>query len=146
MIALWAAVAHAGAVTVGLPVEYDVVGHNYGIRPEVVWTPGDRAIHGLRGAIGVLPSRESWFFPVSVGWRARTGPEKPVHLLFGAGIEAQTFVFGDAPPEARPSLYLEVGGTRSLGDQVDVGLMVVPELAPIGVPGIGLGLRAGIWL
>ncbi|MEQ1506580.1 MAG: hypothetical protein ABMB14_30405 [Myxococcota bacterium] len=134
------------SVAVGLPVEYDVVGHNYGIRPELVWAPGGRPIHGLRVAFGVLPSQENLFLPGSVGWRARTGPEVRGHLLAGAGAEVQTFVFTDRAPDARPSLYLELGGGWSASDRVDLGALVVPELAPFGVPGIGLGLRLAAWV
>jgi hypothetical protein len=135
--------ALAAPATVGIAAEYDVVGHNYGVRGEVVLGGG---VHGLRLALGVLPSRENLFLPVSAGWRARTGPDATVHARFGAGLEAQTFLFSDRPPRLRSSFYGELGAAWSVSDGVDVGALVVPELAPFGIPGFGLGLRAGAWL
>jgi hypothetical protein len=131
------------ALWFGLPLEYDVIGDNYGVRPEVV---AGGPVHGLRAAIGALPSRENLFVPVSVGWRARTGPDARGHALFGAGGDVQSFWFSDAPPHARFAYHGELGGSWSASDRVDLGALLVPELAIYGVPGIGLGVRVAAWL
>lgn len=130
----------------GAAAEYDIVGQNVGVRLDGLWLPGTRRVNGARVGLGILPGPEYFYLPVSLGWRARTGPNAPhLHALFGAGAQAELFFITDHPMVARQTFYGELGGAWSVKDHVDVGLMVVPELTVFGVPGIGLGVRLGVW-
>ncbi len=130
----------------GAALEYDLVGQNAGVRLDGLWHPGDKAVHAARIGVGVLPGPEYFFLPLSAGWRVRSGGgDAHLHGLFGLGAEAQLFFISDAPPVARPMFYGEIGAAWALTDHFDVGVLVVPELTLINVPGIGLGFRAGVW-
>lgn len=133
----------AEGLTLGVPVEYDVLGQNIGVRPEILWRPQDpEGALNLRAAVGLLPGPEYLYLPVSGGARWDIGRAKdwPVRPLVGLGAEAQTFVISDHAPVFRVGFYLEAGAAWVMGDNA-FGLAVAPDLSLFNRPGAGVSAR-----
>lgn len=133
----------APSLTVGAPVEYDLIGSNLGLRPELLWRPiaEDSALN-LRAAVGLLPGPEYLYLPASLGVRGEWGRRADwrVRPSAGLGVEAQNFVVTDHSPISRVGFYAELGAVWVIGQSV-VGLQVAPELSLFNRPGGGMSLR-----
>lgn len=133
----------AEGLTLGLPLEYDVLGKNVGVRPEILWRPldPDGALN-LRAAVGLLPGPEYLYLPISGGARWEFGRPQDWRLrpALGLGAEAQTFVISDHAPVFRVGFYVEAGASWVVGDNA-FGLAVAPDLSIFNRPGAGLSTR-----
>ncbi len=146
MILLLASIALAApaGLSVGIPLEVDLVGRAWGVRPDLSYALNDRQTQHLRVALGLLPGRQYFFVPLSVGWRWTGRPERDWHPIGGAGVEAQSFWIHDGAPTVRSAFYADLGVARTVSTSLDVAVTTSPELTVFGVPGIGLSLRAGL--
>ncbi len=129
--------------TLALPLEAHAVGWAVGYHPELMWRPfaPDGVTHVVVGA-GLQPGHEYLFVPIDVGVRWRFAPAPFFQPWLGVGAQAQTFVIDDGGPFFRAAFFGEAGVAAALNDVVGVGVGVTPSLAPFGVPGPGLAVRA----
>jgi hypothetical protein len=124
-------------VPVALPLEAHVVGWAVGYAPELMWRPfGRDGVTHVGGGAGLQPGYEYLFVPVDVGVRWRFAPVPYFQPWLGVGVPGQVFLIDDSGPFTRAAVTGEVG----VG--VGVGVGVTPSLAPLGVPGPGLAVRA----
>ena len=141
---LLASVALAAPLTYGLPAEFDLLGRNIGVRPELLVGLDDRDAHHLRVALGLLPGRQYLFVPLSAGWRWIGRPTRDWHPVTGFGAEAQSFWILDGAPVIRSAFYADLGAAWTLNPGLELSATASPELTVFGVPGVGLSLRAGV--
>lgn len=138
----WATEVRAGApLTLGVPLEVDVVGLAYGIHPEVVWYPFPTSGAGFRAAFGLLPGPEYFYWPVEVGYRHewfRRGDLRP-HV--GAGFQQQSFLVDGDEIFSRPMVYGEFGARLRVWTDGWVGLQLSPEAGFWTRPGFSLASR-----
>lgn len=142
-ILLAAAAFASEGLSLGVPLEYDVIGGNIGVRPELLWRPTapDSALN-LRAAVGLLPGPEYFYLPISAGARFVPGRKKawPVRPVLGAGVEAENFLTTDHAPVFRVGFFAELGAEYIVGAN-SFGLMAAPELSIFNRPGAGLSTR-----
>lgn len=138
------ALAQDSRFEVGLPVEVTLVGLTFGVRPEVLFRPGDPGtVSRLRLAFGVLGGPDQLFLPLSFGYRAQFRQHAIVQPAVGAGIELQHRVVSDLPAVRQFGLYFELGVGFAVNPLLSVSAMVGMDLMLI-VPGVGLGPRLGV--
>lgn len=133
----------AARFSASLAIEAHVVGAAAGVRPEVLWRPfaTDGVFH-LRAAAAFLPGTEYLYLPAELGVRWRFAPAWFFEPFFGFSVEGQSFWITDGPPAARVAFASELGWGLAVDEVMSVSVAVAPSLAPFGVPGPGLALRA----
>lgn len=146
MAALLALLLNAQAapmLTVGVPLEYNVLGQNIGLRPELL-VGGPQGTHNLRVAAGVLPGPEYLYLPANLGYRLIVGRRAgwPVLPAVGGGVETQVFVLGDAPAVRRVAYTVELGASWQINPHWALGAQAAGELSLYRVPGFGVSVRA----
>lgn len=129
--------------TLGAPVEWDLVGLAYGVRPEVLWRfGGEGARSRLRVAAGVLAGREYVYVPLAIGYRAIFRQDRDLRPLVGAGLEAQWFIISDASPVHRLGVpYLEGGAELAITDRLTLGGLAAFDVSLFSEPGFSLVMR-----
>jgi hypothetical protein len=138
-------------LTVGAPLEVDVVGFAVGVHPELLWRPfsEDSGLR-LRAASALkLGSEYTLLAPVSLGVRWQTSSVRLVQAELGTGLQWKAFLVPDSGAHQRVDWYWEAGLSARIASAHRVGLMAVPEfgLANItagglsGTFGLGLALR-----
>lgn len=139
-------------LTVGAPLEVDVVGLAAGVHPEVLWRPLEEG-SGLRlRASSALKfgSEFTLLAPLSLGLRWQTSSQRLVQAQFGTGFQWKMFLVPDSGAHQRIDWYWELGVNARVAPKQRLGLTIVPEfgLANITAEGLsgtfGLGLAARV--
>ena len=139
-------------LTVGVPVEVDVVGFAVGVHPEVLWRPFSPS-SGLRLRLASalkVGSEYTLLAPLSAGLRWVSSDARMLQLGLGAGVQWKAFLVPDSGAHQRLDMYWEAALNGKVGEVHRVGIAVVPEfgLANMtsegfsGTFGLGLALRA----
>ncbi|MFZ5442500.1 MAG: hypothetical protein ACOZQL_20995 [Myxococcota bacterium] len=127
---------------VALPVEVTLIGLTAGVRPEVLFRPGEPGtVSRLRLAIGVLGGPDQLFVPVSLGYRAVFRQEHVVQPTLGLGLEVQHRAVFDFPLVQQFGLYVEAGCGFAVTKQLSLGAMLAVDVMFLGGPGLGIGPR-----
>ena len=137
--AAWAQDSH---FEVAVPLEVTLVGLTFGVRPEVLFRPGDvGTVSRLRLAFGVLGGPDQLFLPLSLGYRAQFRQASVVQPAVGLGVELQHRVVNDLPAVRQFGAYLEFGLGFAVSPRVSLSAMFGMDLMLVGGPGIGFGPR-----
>lgn len=124
-----------------VPVEVTLVGLTAGVRPELLFRPGDPgSVSRLRLAFGVLGGPDQLFLPLSLGYRAQFRQASIVQPAVGAGLELQHRIVDDLKPVRQLGVYLEFGVGFAIREHLSLSAMFGMDLMLI-VPGVGFGPR-----
>lgn len=128
-----------------LPVEVTLVGLTAGVRPELLFRPGDPGtVSRLRLAVGVLGGPDQLFVPVSLGYRAVFRQAHVVQPAVGLGLELQHRAVFDFPLVQQLGGYVEGGVGFAVTPQLNFGAMFSVDVMFLGGPGLGFGPR--LWV
>lgn len=132
-------------LSVGLPLEMDLVGLAFGLHPELLWTPFDAngAFH-LRAATGLMWGPELGLLPVSLGVREVFFPTRMVRPGLGAGVQLQSFFPNGHPPVSRLDMTMELTLDARVAEGWRVGMQLSPEFGMVGGFGLGMAARLGV--
>lgn len=132
----------ASRFELGLPVEVTLVGLTAGVRPEVLYRPGEPGtVSRVRFAIGFFGGPDQFFLPVSLGYRAVFRQAHLVQPLVGAGLEYQGRFVSDFHPVHAFGAYLEGGVAFQVAARWSVGALLSMDVMFFGTPGFGLSPR-----
>ncbi len=132
-------------LSVGLPVEMDLVGLAFGLHPELLWRPlGEQGAFHVRGATGLMVGPELALLPLSLGVREVFFPARKVRPGLGAGVQLQTFFPRQHAPTARLDLTMEATLDVEVAEGWRVGLQISPEFGMVGGFGLGMATRIGV--
>ncbi|MDP1829305.1 MAG: hypothetical protein Q8L48_38930 [Archangium sp.] len=137
-----AAAAQDSRFEVNVPVEVTLVGLTFGVRPELLFRPGEPgSVSRLRLAFGVLGGPDHLFLPLSLGYRAQFRQAHVVQPAVGLGLELQHRLVNDLAPVRQFGAYLEGGVGFAVSPRVSVSVMLGLDLMLFGGPGFGFGPR-----
>jgi hypothetical protein len=130
-------------VQLGVSPEMTLVGLAYGLRPEVNYRLGGPGTASrLRASVGALIGPDSFYLPVSIGYRALYRESQTLRPLLGAGLELQNRIVSDAPAASSLALYLEGGLMVALGERLSAGAVAGADVTLVGGLGAGLSIKA----
>jgi len=125
-----------------LPAEVTLVGLTFGLRPELLFRPGEEGTRSrLRLAAGLFIGPEQTFVPVSFGYRAIFRQGAVVQPIAGAGIELQQRFVSDYPAVRQGAVYVEGGVGFELSARWSVGAMVSIDASLLGGAGASVDPR-----
>ena len=134
------------SLSVGVPIEVDIVGLAFGVHPELLWRPiaADSGFH-LRAAVGVMAGPElTLISPLALGLRQEFAPRRMIQPGIGTGLQWQSFaVYGDGVHH-RMDMYMEATIHVEVHEHYDVGLQLSPEIGMMGVSSEGLYSTFGL--
>ena len=139
-------------LTVGVPLEVDVVGFAVGAHPEILWRPLSET-SGLRVRLATalkLGAEYTLLAPLSVGVRWLTSDQRLIQVGLGAGTQWKAFLVPDSGAHQRVDMYWEAVVTARIAPKQRVGIAVVPEFGLANITGqgfsgtFGLGLAARV--
>lgn len=145
---LFVTTAHADNTTglsYVLPVEVTVVGLTYGIRPELVYTPFEKAKWlEAKASFGIMPGAEFFSTPLSLGIRGRYF-DFMLHPTAGIALTEDFLWISDADPVIRTSMEMDIGLSYDINDQWSIdtqaytGWTIINDIGP--VTGLRMGVR-----
>ena len=132
-------------LSLGVPLEADVVGLAFGVHPELLWRPFDPAgrFH-VRAATGAMVGPELALIPVSLGFRQVFRPEKVLRPGFGAGLQFQSFLPYGHSMVPRLDQYYEFYFDVATSDSLRMTATLSPEFGWVGGFGLGMAARLGV--
>lgn len=137
--------AEPSRLELAVPVEVTLVGLTFGVRPELLFRPGDPGtVSRLRIAVGVLAGPEQLFVPLSLGYRAVFRQAHVVQPTLGAGVEVQLRAVDDFPLVKQLGLYGEFGCGFAVTERLRLALLLGFDVMFFGGPGIGFGPRLSV--
>jgi hypothetical protein len=124
-----------------VPAEVTLVGLTFGVRPELLFRPGDPgSVSRLRLAFGVLAGPDQLFLPLSLGYRAQFRRAHIVQPVVGAGLELQHRVAFDLSVR-QFGVYFEFGVGFAVSPRISLSALFGADLMLFGGPGLGFGPR-----
>ena len=127
-----------------IPMEVTVVGLTYGIKPELVYTPFEKAKWlEAKASFGIMPGPEYFSTPLSLGIRGRYS-DFALHPMAGIAITEDFIWISDAPPVIRTGVEMDLGlsydinAQWSIDAQTYTGWSIINDIGPLA------GLRFGV--
>lgn len=128
-----------------LPLEVTVIGLTYGLRPELVYTPFEKAKWlEAKASFGLLPGPEYFSTPLSLGIRGRYF-DFALHPTAGIALTEDVLWISDADPVLRTTMDLEIGLSYDIDErwsidaQAYTGWAIITDIGPVA--GMRLGVR-----
>jgi len=135
-------------LSVGVPVEVDIVGFAVGVHPEILWRPlGPDGTFHIRAATAFkLGSEFNLIAPLSLGVRWEWLQSYPVQVGLGAGLQWKAFVVPDSTTHHRFDMYWELVFQACVSDVDRVGVALSPEFGLANITSEGLSSTFGLGL